>query len=318
MTSPTRNRILWTAALILGLAVCLYLANRVEWHTLLRLTSLQLLILVTSTVVLIAIHAIGAAALLRGLGYSAGMWRVMAAMLAAGTVSLAGDPKLGVPARLAFYRVLAGVPIRIGTAATAIESLLWLLLMGVIVAIPGPLAAGYALPLSLFAAASVVGAIALFAIGPALFDRLWLVGPLLRRLGAVRQFVIDVRQAIFGVRLTWLAVATAWLALTYLLDVWTIWFIGNALGAQLPPVAIGHAVVISYLAGAASLLPLGLGVRDATFALLLEQSGASADTAAVIALLHRTLRTLLPLILGFGVSILVLRRYPMSAKAEES
>lgn len=318
MTAGNRKLLLWSASLVLGLAACVFLATRVEWQALLRLTLLQLLVLVVSTLVLIALHAIGAAALLRGLGYSAGMWKVMAAMLAAGTVSLAGDPKLGVPARLVFYQMLAGIPIRVGTAATAIESLVWLLLMGAIVAIPGPLAADYALPLSLFAAASVAGAIALVAFGPGLFERLWLVGPLLRRIGPVRQFVIDVRQAILGVRPFWLAAATGWLLLTYVVDVWSIWFLGQALGAKLPPIAIGHAVVISYLAGAASLLPLGLGVRDATFALLLEQSGASAETAALIALLHRTLRTVLPLILGFGVSVLVLRRYQMSAKEEKN
>lgn len=112
----------------------------------------------------------------------------------------------------------------------------------------------------------------------------------------------------------WLAVATGWLALTYLVDVWTVWFLAQALGAPLPPVAIGHAIVISYLAGAASLLPLGLGVRDAAFALLLEQSGAPTDTAALVALLHRTLRTLLPLVLGLGVSLVVLRRYRLVAE----
>jgi uncharacterized membrane protein YbhN (UPF0104 family) len=309
MSAWTRNALFWSAALVLGLAVCIYLATRVEWQALLRLTPMQLAALVASTLVLVALHALGAAALLRGLGHAAGMWRVLAAMLAAGTVSLAGDPKLGVPARLAFYRLLAGVPIRIGSAATAIESLLWLLLMGAVVAIPGPLAAGYALPLSLFAAASVAGAITLVAVGPGLFERLWLIGPLLRRLEPVRQFVLDVRAAIFGLSPVWLAVATGWLALTYLVDVWTVWFLAQALGAPLPPVAIGHAIVISYLAGAASLLPLGLGVRDAALALLLEQAGAPADTAAVVALLHRTLRTLLPLVLGLGVSLVVLRRY---------
>ncbi|MCZ8106033.1 MAG: lysylphosphatidylglycerol synthase transmembrane domain-containing protein [Burkholderiales bacterium] len=317
MSARARNGLLWGAALILGFSVCIFLATRVEWQALQRLAPLQLVALIASTLVLVALHAIGAAALLRGLGYQAGMWRVLAAMLAASTIGLAGDPKLGIPARLAFYRLLAGIPIRIGTAATAIESLLWLLLMGAIVAIPGPLAADYALPLSLIAVSTVFGVIALVAFGPALFERLWLVGPLLRRLGPMRQFVIDVRGAIFGVRPLWLAAATGWLALTYLVDVWSVWFLAQALGAQLPPVAVGHAIVMSYLAGAASLLPLGLGVRDATFAFLLEQSGATADAAALIALLHRTLRTVLPLVLGLCVSLVVLRRYRNAADRNE-
>ncbi|WOH48819.1 lysylphosphatidylglycerol synthase domain-containing protein [Bradyrhizobium sp. sBnM-33] len=309
MSPPTRRLLLWSATLVLGVAVCTYLGWRVEWSAFARLTLTQLSILLISTLVLIGLHALGAAALLRGLGFRTGLRPVLTAMLAASTVSLAGDPKLGVPARLALYRLLAGVPLRIGTTATLVESLLWMLLMGAIVAVPGPLAAGYALPLSLFAAATVAGAIALVAFGPGLFERLWLLGPLLRRLGAVRRFVLDVRKAILGISPFWLAIATLWLAMTYLVDVWSIWFLADALGTALHPIAVSHAIVISYLAGAASLLPLGLGVRDGAFALLLERAGAPADVAALIALLHRTLRTVLPLVLGFIVSLAILRRY---------
>jgi uncharacterized membrane protein YbhN (UPF0104 family) len=307
--SPNRRLFLWSATLVLGGAVCAYLGWRVEWSAFARLTLMQLSILLISTMVLIGLHALGAAALLRGLGFRAGLWPVLTAMLAASTVSLAGDPKLGVPARLAFYRLLAGVPIRVGTTATLIESLLWLLLMGAIVAVPGPLAAGYSLPLSLFAAATVAGTIAMVVFGPWLFERLGLPGPLLHKLRPVRRFVLDVRKAMLGINPFWLAIAILWLALTYLIDVWSIWFLADALGTALHPIAVGHAIVISYLAGAASLLPLGLGVRDGAFALLLERAGASADVAALIALLHRSLRTVLPLVLGFFVSLAILRRY---------
>ncbi|WP_100961723.1 lysylphosphatidylglycerol synthase transmembrane domain-containing protein [Bosea sp. FBZP-16] len=303
-----RKRLLWGAGLLVGAAALFYLLRHVDWRVLAALGPWPLLALCASTVLMIVLHAAGAAALLHGMRYPAKVGDVMTAMLAAGTVSLAGDPKLGVPARLAFYKMLAGIPVSVGAAQTTIESLLWLFLMGAIMVIPGPLAGDRALPLSLAAAAMLAAGVAAVALGPPVLDRLWGVGRLFRASGPIRKFVLDLRSAMLGLRPGALALATFWLATTYVVDVASIWFLGRALGAEIAPSAIGHAVVISYLAGAVSLLPLGIGVRDVTFVLLLQQAGAPAEAAAAIALVHRTLRTALPLLLGLVVTAFVLRK----------
>ncbi len=303
-----RKRLLWAASLVVGAAALFYLARYVDWHALRLLTVETLLVLCFSTILMIVLHAAGAATLLRGMRYQVRLADVMIAMLAAGAVSLAGDPKLGVPARLAFYKMLANIPISVGAAQTTIESLLWLFLMGLIMIIPGPLAGDRALPLSLAAAAMLAAGVAAVALGPPVLDRIWVIGRLFRASGPIRRFVLDLRSAMLGLRPSALAAGTFWLATTYFVDVASIWYLGRALGAEIAPSAIGHAIVISYLAGAVSLLPLGLGVRDVTFVVLLQQAGAPAEAAAAIALVHRTLRTVLPLLLGVPVSVLVLRK----------
>lgn len=304
----TRKRLLWSAAFIIGAAALFYLVDRIDWHTLRSISIQALLVLCFSSIVMIALHAAGAATLLAGMRHPASLMDVMMAMLAAGTVSLAGDPKLGVPARLAFYKMLADIPVSVGAAQTTIESLLWLFLMGAVLVIPGELAGDRAMPLSLAAAGLLIAGLTAVGLGPAVLDRMWILGPLFRASGPIRQFVFDLRNAMFGIKPLALAVATIWLATTYVVDVASIWYLGRALGAELPLVAIGHAIVISYLAGAVSLLPLGLGVRDVTFVLLLQQAGASAEAAAALALIHRTVRTVLPLLIGFAVSGLIATR----------
>jgi uncharacterized membrane protein YbhN (UPF0104 family) len=294
------------AVAVLITAAFIYLGEKVAWDVLLRFTLLQILLLCLSTFVLIFLHASGAAALLKGLGYNASPWRVLAAMLAASTVGLAGDPKLGVPARLFFYKVFAYVPVRVGAAQTAIESFLWITMMGLLLMMPGPLAGDYVLPLSIAVAALVFSGMAAVIVGPALLDRLWLIGPFFRKMEKLRGFIFSMRSAILQISPASLIAASGWFAATYVVDILTIGFLIDCLGGSMSSIAIAHAIVISYLAGVASLLPLGLGVRDVTFALLLQQGGLSADLAATIALTLRVARMLPPLALGAVMTPLVL------------
>lgn len=290
--------LIWSLTAALATIAFIYLGRKIDWTVLFDLSLFQAGLLFFSTFLLICLHAMGAAALLKGLGYSAGPVRVLVSMLATSTVSLAGDPKLGVPARLFFYKFFAGVPFSIGAAQTAIESLLWLVMMGFLITIPGPLAGDYTLPLSLTAAGFVCGGIAVIAVGPGLVDRLWLVGPLFRRMSRLRSFILDVRSSILTIRPFSLALASVWFGATYIIDILTVSFLAQVLGASISWIAIGHAIVISYLIGAVSLLPLGLGVRDVTFVVLLQQAGLSAEQAATVALIHRIVRTALPLACG--------------------
>ncbi|MEM7302336.1 MAG: lysylphosphatidylglycerol synthase domain-containing protein [Pseudomonadota bacterium] len=303
-----RKALMWCLALLLFGFACYYFLRDVSWQEFGRITSAQLFVLTVSTFVMIVLHALGAAALLRGLGHTANVWPVLGAMLAASTVGLAGDPKLGVPARLAFYRLLAKIPISVGTAATVMESILWLLLMGLIVAIPGPLAGQNTYILSALALSGVLFAVLVMYFGLDLFERIPFAGRLLRKLGPIRNFIVDTRSSFVGVQFSWLFFAVVWLALTYVVDVWSIWYVLHSLGSDIDPVAIGHSIVVSYLAGAASMIPLGLGVRDTALILLFEQAGATPDIAAVTVVLHRLIRTVLPLVLGFLVVAVLIGR----------
>ena len=115
------------------------------------------------------------------------------------------------------------------------------------------------------------------------------------RVGA---FVTSVRTALLGIRPGALIAATAWLASTYVIDIGTLWYLAQLFGHSLDVFQAGHAIVLSYLAGAVSFLPLGLGVRDVALSALLQQAGLPAADAAAVAVIQRAFRTLVPLAMG--------------------
>lgn len=293
-----KRSLFWTIAFLVCGLIAWYLVTQVDWSVMSRLSAIDVAVLALSTLAMMLLHSAAAMLLLQGLGHRTSVWAVFAAMMGSSTVSITGDPKLGVPARLAFYRAFAGVPIALGMAQVGIETILWFLWIGIILVVSGLNRGDSDLFLSLLVGGGVLTAIVLVVFGPGLLERTWLLGRLFRSSPRIHKFVYDVHGHVLGISRPFLAWATLTLGSTYMVDIASIWYLGHALGFDLPAFAIAHAIVTSHLAGAISMLPLGLGVRDVTFALLLENAGASHDAAAIMAVVHRAIRTALPLLIG--------------------
>jgi uncharacterized protein (TIRG00374 family) len=247
---------------------------------------------------MISAHAAGAAALLKALDHVAPVRKVMMAMLAASLVGMGGDPKLGIPARLFFYKLFADIPLVVGVTQTVAESALWLLLMALIVAIPGPYEQTYALTLSLAALAILAASLLGLSLGPTFLVHIRGLRWVFSEKNRIGRFVCSVRAALMSMKFKYLLLACGWFSLTYVIDIASLWYLAHFYGYPLHPAILGHAIVLSYLVGALSLLPLGLGVRDIALAGLLVHAGLPEADAAACALIHRTIRTVLPLLLG--------------------
>ena len=87
----------------------------------------------------------------------------------------------------------------------------------------------------------------------------------------------------------------------------------RVLGYPVSPLALLYALAISVTAGNLSLIPMGLGVRDASFTLLLMQLGVPNEVALAAAVIQRLFAPGWPLLLGvistniLGVSELMKR-----------
>lgn len=294
-------------------AAAAYLLSSIDLSGLYRLSVTGLAVISATTVVLMMLHAAGAWYILRGLGQDSSVVMVFVAIVASSTVSLAGDPKLGVPARLAFYKLLTGVPLSIGTAQTGIETIIWLGWLSVVVGISGLFAGSVEAILSAGILAGALGGAALLIAGPRLLMALPLPSKWLERLTPVRRFVQDIRDSVSRARPRYILMAVAALGITYPIDIASVWYLARDLGADVSYTGVAHAIVTSHLAGLLSMIPLGIGVRDVTFALLLERAGATQDTAALIALIHRLVRTVIPIALG----LLLLAFVPALANRDE-
>jgi len=81
----------------------------------------------------------------------------------------------------------------------------------------------------------------------------------------------------------------------------SVWFSHLLLlyfGTPVSPFTLLSIQSLSYLAGVVSLMPMGLGARDLSMAVLLGNVGVSADLATYVALIQRVIATGLSLLMG--------------------
>jgi uncharacterized protein (TIRG00374 family) len=304
------RRIIMVVTVLAVAIAAFYLLSSLDMSAIRSLSAMGLAVISAATLILMMLHAIGAWYILRSFGQNASVVMVFVAIVASSTISLAGDPKLGVPARLAFYKLLTGIPLSVGTAQASIETVIWLGWLSVVAGISGLLAGSVeALISALILAGALSGAVLLVA-GPRLMMALPLPASLRERSAPLRRFLMEIRESVAKARPRQIVIACIALGITYPVDIASVWYLAHDLGADLPIASVAHAIVTSHLAGLLSMIPMGVGIRDVTFALLLEHAGASQEVAALIALIHRLVRTVIPI----GLGLLLLAFVPALAK----
>jgi uncharacterized membrane protein YbhN (UPF0104 family) len=220
------------------------------------------------------------------------------------TASLAANystpVKAGIPLRVYLYKRFMGIGFTRGTALVGLEVLLGLLVPAVIslfvlvLVLPE---AGLAVPaLVAIGASTAVAAIAFVRSGS--YDRTILRLPLP---GVARRVLApggDIVAAVRGVPLSFLSAATSIYAAMFVLVGIRFFFAFRLFGGSMNVTELVGITAVAFVLGSVSLLPMGIGVRDATFVALFVQAGADRDIAIAVAALDRLLSTGVPLLLG--------------------
>ena len=311
------KRILVGLAVLALSAALLWLLTTYDLSMLRRLPTTVIAVLVVLSLVYSLIYGVGVAWLLRGLGQPRPVWRVFLVISGGGTASYLGNLQLGIPLRLLLFNKILDVPYAQGAAAVALETACWFGLMGV-----GLLLAGTASNLVPWIAmlTMLVLSVIAYRTAPAALRLLnaWLPdrvrGVSLKRL---RDFVGHLAVAVATLRWTWLLATLAVFSTNYLIDALSVSLIVHSLGQQIALLSALEAVILSYLAGLISFIPLGLGVRDVSLVVLLENGGVSRDVATSVAIVHRVLRTVLPLLIGLVAINLLGARQILSASPKD-
>jgi uncharacterized protein (TIRG00374 family) len=234
--------------------------------------------------------------------------------------------KFGIPLRIYLYKQVMQIPFAVGTALVALETWLGMLIPAVIASVG--IAAlfieiGLAAPLTLLAVL-LVGMMAMLFIKPSL------VSPLLERLPLQKftfrlvRFSETVQTGFRSVPLWRLGVVALLLGLNVTVATTRLYFVLFVLGWPVSWPALLAAFTISLTAGNLSMIPMGLGVRDASFTLLLAQLGVPNEIALSAAVIQRLLSPGWPLLLGLvstnilGVSELVKRSGKVSPTEGEA
>jgi uncharacterized protein (TIRG00374 family) len=208
--------------------------------------------------------------------------------------------KIGIPLRVYLYHHLMQIPVSTGSALIAAEAVLGMTVPAVLAAL------GIA---TLFPAVNLIiplVVVGLLAAGVAAIlltrpDRLRsfldrFAGP--HRALRAAGFLERVQAGLRRLPLHSLTGVTLLIALMLFLQALNLHLVLRTLGQIVSPIALLYVLAISVTAGNLSLIPMGIGVRDASFVLLLRQLGIPDEIALSAAVIQRLLAPGWPLLLG--------------------
>lgn len=286
---------------LLSLVGGYYLVRHIDWTALGNISHwLMGLLLVISTLYLL-LYVLGVWVLLRGMGYSPHFGRLCLAVTSSMSTNYLTPVKAGTPVRLWLYKSLLGIPVSSGSASLVIESTLGLL-VGIILSLLGAQSVlqrydirPYLILLSILATCAAV----LLFLRPQLLESFASKFPPSRYIARIvnwgKQFLTSLRtvpkRTLGGVTLLYLVRLTIRALCLYLV------LRDAGVSSSLLDLIVVQS--ISGVIGIISMLPAGIGAKDASLAMLMVQIGVPPNIALIATLIDRLLWTVVPL--GIGI-----------------
>lgn len=305
-----------------SLILLAFLLQDLEWEPLRQTGPLYLGIILLMSALSTALYTLEVYILLRASGFHVSIWQVYLVLTASMSANYVTPVKVGIPLRIYLYRHFIQVPIGAGTALVAIETLIGMIvpailaIVGIITLLPD---ISLSVPLVLLVVL-LSGAGAILLIKPARVEHI-LRGFLPTRFARrITQFIVNVQIGLRSVPKWALASMIVVLLLNFVVTSARLYFILRTLGYVIDPVNVFYTRVISVTAGSASMIPMGLGVRDASLTFLLVALGIPGKIALSATVIERLFSPGWPLLLGListnvlGVSELVKRSDDPTAK----
>jgi uncharacterized protein (TIRG00374 family) len=208
--------------------------------------------------------------------------------------------KAGVPLRIYLYRQIMQVPFAVGIALAALEILLGMLvpavlsIVGIVILYPG---IGLGAPIAVLGSLAIGTVIVLFA-QPSLVTPLLRLMPLQRFTLRLVRFGERVQKGFREVSAWRLAAVALLFLLNFAVAATRLYVVLVVLERPVDWPSLLAVSTISITAGNLSMIPMGLGVRDVTFTLLLTQSGVPGEIAVLAAVIQRLFAPGWPLMLG--------------------
>ncbi len=303
-----------------------YLLRDMDWTLLRETAPLYLALILLLSALGTATYTAAIYVLVRASGYSTTIGQAYLVLTASLSVNYVTPLKFGIPLRIYLYRQVMHVPLAVGTALVALETWLGMLIpamiagVGVVFLFPE---VGLAAPLALLA-------ILLAGMGLAWFIQPSWVAPLLKRLPLQKftlrlaRFGETVQMGFRSAPLRGLGVAALLIGLNVTVAAVRLYVVLLMLGQTIHWSSLLAVLAISITAGNLSMIPMGLGVRDASLTLLLIRLGVPDEVALSAAVIQRLFAPGWPLLLGIistnvlGVSELIKRGSDTEGTIQES
>ena len=256
--------------------------------------------------------ALGTCALFRSLGYNTPLVRLYL-VSCAGLASIYILPvKAGLPVWLVVCKVFLNIP-PVASAAQALIATSVGVFFGALLSMIG---IGLLFPTHNAYILAALACIFSLVVAVALGLDLRRIEPLLdswpdrirKWAHRILRFALEFQQLIRQASKSWLLVAVG----LYLIRLWLravcLYIVFSSVGATVPVSSILFAQALSGLVGWISMLPMGIGVKDATLVVLLAAIGVSDEVAVLGGVVDRMLWSMVPIAVGtISASILGLQ-----------
>ena len=297
--SATAIAIILSVLVVSGLLLA-YLLHRVDWEIVRRTGPSMLVPILALTVLGTMAYTALIYVLVRGSGHTTTLWKAYLVLTASLSANYITPVKMGMPLRIYLYDHFMAVPVATGVALVTVETLVGMLVPAFITV------AGIALLFPSLGLTTPIILIALLLTGLFLVQRAKIkhLYPLIGRWHLPRfilrlaRFVEHIQTGMRSLRSTTILGVAVLDVLMLVLQAGRLWFVLNIFGYALPLPTLLAILAISVTAGNLSMLPMGLGVRDASFTLLLAQQGVPDEVALAAAVIQRLFAPGWPLLLG--------------------
>ena len=288
--------------LVISLGGGYYLARNLRWEALLQLGAPLIAALLALSIGYLGVYTLSVWGLLYGLGYPVHFGRLWLAVTSSMSTNYMTPVKAGIPVRLWLYKTLLNVPVTTGGASVVVESALGMLLgvglaiLGAPRLLPDQNVQGVAVTLGV----GVLGALAVLLLLPQLSENLVQRVVPKRYVTKILHWESQFRTSLRAVPVQTLVWVIILYSMRLAIRALCIYLVLYASGGFINLLDLLFAQAISGIVGIISMLPTGLGARDASMALLLMNVGIPQDIALVGVLVDRVLWSLVP----FGIGLL--------------
>jgi uncharacterized protein (TIRG00374 family) len=295
-----RKVILWVFSVIF-LGVAFYLIFHTKTYILLKqLDPFFIIVLAGISFIYILENVLATQVLLRGMGYAVSYNSLYWILTTSAFANESSPGPIGVPVRLFLFKRILGIPLSTSTANTTVESGVGILTSGVIAAIGfvhlfQSMILEFGSFLLLTFGAIILALAVFYTISNVKFQKSLLLSKYIHR---VIDFVYRIKLGIETVKPLTLLAFWMLLVVRIVIRVLVTYEVLIYFGHDLPPLVILYIQSITGLISIASMIPVGLGVKDISMLAFFSQVGIPGDLATLVVLSERMMWTVIPFFVG--------------------
>ena len=287
-------------AIGIGILLLYYLSKNIDLSVITNLSPKNIFYLLVLSILSILIYVLSLRILLDGMGYKTSLRSVYLILTSSLATNYVNPVKIGLPLRAYLYKKVLDIPLSVGSASLGIEIFTQIFLLSIVsvIAIMN-LFTDYSIKIPLFAITLLL--ILFFCViffEPTKLkkytNRLPFENAINRLIDLGKSFQDGIKQA----EKKSLLLFSFLIFLMYIISAIRLFVILQIFGVGITPLHVVYVQFISGLLATVSMIPMGLGVKDASIVVLLMELSVPNEVAILAALIERTLTTGLNFVLG--------------------